>query len=44
MDTIAIIILSIEGLLVLGAIVLLIVFTDKRLKARKNETFEDREN
>jgi hypothetical protein len=33
-----------EGLVFLGAIVLLIVLINKRIKDKKNETFEKRDN
>jgi len=44
METVPIIIFSIYGLVGLTAIILLIIFIVQRIEAKKNETFEDRDN
>ena len=44
MDTIATIILSIHGLLWGGALVILIYLIARRIRLKKEETFEDRDN
>ncbi len=44
METVPIIIFSIYGLLGVTAIILLIIFIVQRIEAKKNETFEDRDN
>ncbi len=44
MDWLPILILSIEGLIFLGIIVLTIILAIRRVKIKKKETFEDRDN
>jgi hypothetical protein len=44
MDSFAYMILCAEGLVFLGLIVLLVILAVRRIRIKKEETFEDREN
>jgi len=44
MNSVAITILMIEGIVVLGLLGLLIYFVVQRIESKKNESFEDRDN